>query len=221
VGLADLRIDEQLHIVIPVIRADGTTVHVHAAPISREVFQRYWRPMARAYNYILQQQLVVVGPRIAGLALRDAARDHGELDGPTGVEAGLLTEIQRLANVVAPSPTGWQMIPYADALRDGAIDQEDADEIEGVLVFFTLAWRLHRIQDRRDWIAGVVVVWGARTLSLNLSEFANSLTTSTETGNIGATHPAPFSPPSLTGQPMLVSPSASASGPTISPGIAA
>jgi hypothetical protein len=219
-----MRIDESLNIVIPVDRADGITIHVPAAPISREVFQRFWRPMARAYNEILQEQLVVTGPRIAGLALRDAARAIGMLDGPMGVDAGLIAEIRRLANVIAPGGNGhpgWQLIPYADALRQEIIDQDDADEIEGILVFFTLAWRLHRIQDRREWITGISAVWGAQTSSLTLSEYANSLTTSTATANTGATPPAPSSLPSSIGPQTPASPTASPIGLTISPGIAA
>lgn len=218
-----MKIDEQLHLTMTVDSDDGSVIHVHAAPVSREVFQRYWRPMSRAYEEILDQKLVVTGPRIAANALRDAARELGILDGPTGVDAGLMPEIRRLTNVLVAGTNGhagWQPIPYDDALRADLLTQDEADEIEGILVFFTLAWRQHRKADRRDWIIGVSAVWGALTSSLNLSAFANSLPTSIATGSIGATPPAVFSPPSSIGLPMTGFTASLLTEATTSPGIA-
>lgn len=221
-----MHIDESLNIVIPVDRDDGTTVHVHAAPITRECFKQYWLPLSKAFTLIYSEGLHLAGPRIAALSLQKVAEDLRVWDGPMGVRHGLLPEIRRLANVVAPGAgnghgRGWQMVPYDDAVKAELIDQEDADEIEGVLVFFTLAWRLNRRAERKALIDGLVALWGASTSSQSLSEFAASLPTSTEIANTGAMHPAPLLPPSSTGPAMMDTATASTIGPTMGrfPGI--
>lgn len=219
-----MKIDEALNIVVPVDREDGTTVWVHAAPIGREVFQRFWLPLSKAFALIYGEGLHLAGPRIAAMSLQKVAEDLRMWDGPMGVERALLPEIRRLANVVAPGGSnghsGWQMIPYDDAVKSRLIDQEDADEIEGVLTFFTLAWRLNLRKERRAIIDGLCALWGASTSSASLSEFADSLPTSTGTANTGATPPAPSSQPSSTGPAMKASPTASLNAPMANfPGI--
>ena len=208
-----MQIDEQLNIVIPVDRMDGTRVHVHAAPISRECFQRYGLPLSKAFALIYGEGLQLAGPRIAADALRKVSEDLRVWDGPMGVERGLMPEIRRLANVVAPSGGnghghGWQMIPYDDAVKMQLIDQEDQDEILGVLVFFTLGWRLNLRKERKQIIDGLCALWGASTTSSDFTAFVNGLPTSTETVSTGAIAPAVSSPPFSTGQPMMASPSA-------------
>lgn len=222
-----MKIDEALNIVVPVDRADGTTVYVHAAPISREVFHRYWLPMSKAFAQIYSEGLHLAGPRIAALCLQTVSEQLRVWDGPMGVQRGLLPEIRRLANVVAPGggtnghAGGWQLIPYDEAIKHELIDQEDADEIDGVLVFFTLVWRINLRKERKDLIDGLVALWGASISSLALSEFAASLPTSTATANTGVTPQAPSLPPSSIGQPMTGSLTASPSAPMTasSPGI--
>lgn len=197
-----MKIDEQLNLVIPCDRDDGSTIYVHASPIGREVFQRFWLPLAKAYNQIMSERLFFTGPRVASLMLKQAAETSGAWEGPMGVETGLLPEIRRLANVVAPGAgRGWQMIPYTDAVRDEIIDEEDADQIEGLLVFFTLVWRLHRRADRQMVLSGAVAMWNASISSASLSAFVNSLPTSIATASTGATAPEPYSQPSSTGVP--------------------
>jgi hypothetical protein len=208
-----MKIDEQLYLTIPVDRPDGTTIHVHAASIGREVFQRYWLTMAQAFNEIFQKQLFFTGPRVAAMMLRSKAEADGIWDGPMGVEAGLMGEIRRLANVVVPAEgRGWTPIPYMDAVRDGVIDQEDAEEIDGLLSFFTLVSRLHVRADRARMVRSVAAMWDASTSSLSLSAYANSLATSTVTASTGVTPQAPSLPPSSTGAQALGSKNASGNG---------
>jgi len=221
-----MHIDESLNIVIPVDRDDGTTVHVHAAPITRECFKQYWLPLSKAFTLIYSEGLHLAGPRIAADALRKVSEDLRVWDGPMGVERGLMPEIRRLANVVAPGAgnghgRGWQMVPYADAVKSELINEEDADEIEGALVFFTLAWRLNRRVERKGLIDGLVALWGASTSSQSLSEFADSLPTSTETANTGVTLQAPSWPQSSTGPLTMDTATASSIAPTMArfPGI--
>jgi hypothetical protein len=110
---------------------------------------------------------------------------------------------------------GWNIYPLDHAIAHDMIDIEDTDEIEGVLVFFTLVWRLHRTAARQAILGGGVRLWGASMTSLSLSAFVAGLPRSTETASTGETPPAPSSPPPslgllapdsrpvLTGQPRV------------------
>ncbi len=218
-----MRIDETLNIVIPIDRSDGTGLYVHAAPISRDVFHRYWLPMSKAFALIYGEGLHLAGPRIAAEALEQVSKELRVWEGPMGVQRGLLPEIRRLANVVAPGAgsnghaTGWQMIPYEEAVKSELVEQEDADEIEGCLVFFTLAWRLNLRKERKGLIDGLVALWGASTTLSNLSVFADGLQTSTATANTGVTVQAASLPPSSIGPATTVSTTASPNAPMMAP----
>lgn len=200
-----LRINEQLFLVVPIDRENGGTVYVHAQPIGREVFDRYWLPLSKAFARMYAEGLgVVTGPRIAARMLRMVAEESGSWDGPEGVRAGLVEEIHRLTNVIAPGAgsngsRGAQFIAYDDALKQGMLDEDDADLVEGALVFFTLVWRMHAKSDRLAILNGAVALWGAQTSALNLSAFAASLPTSIATDNTGAISQEASSPPSSTG----------------------
>jgi hypothetical protein len=224
-----MRIDEQLNIVIPVDRANGTTIYIHAAPLSREVFQKYWLVLSKAFAGMYGEGLgSIAGPRIAALMLRRVSESMelrggiNEWNAPDGVENGLMPEIRRMANVAAMatngSGRGWQLFTLEHAIAHNMIDIEDLDEIDGVLVFFTLVWRLHRRADRRTMLDGGVKGWGASTSSLALSAFVASLPTSTETASTGGSPPAPLSPPASTGPQAPASRNASVRPPMISPG---
>lgn len=215
-----VRIDEALNLVLPVDRADGSTVWVHAAPISRETFQQHWLVLSKTFASIFGQGLHhIAGPQIAALALRDRAQEIGQWDGPGGVETTLLGEIRRLANVVIPGqPGGQSFMPLDVAMTRGVIDAEDADQIIGVLVFFSLVWRIMPRRDRRPFMTGAAAMWDASITSQTLTAFAASLPTLNGTGSTGATAPTASSPLSSIGQPAPVLASASSSGSTIAPG---
>jgi hypothetical protein len=217
-----VQINEQLHLTLTVDRVDGSTVYVHAMPISREIFDRYFLVLGKVFSRMYAEGLgIVAGPRLAALLLRQLAQELGQWDGPAGVERGLMGEIRRLANVVAPSANGvagWQIYTYDDARRLGVIDEDDGAEVDSLLVFFTVVWRLHRRQERLTVLAGGASLWGAQTSSLSLSGFVDSLPTSTVTANTGATPPAVSSPPSSTGQEAQDSRPVSGNGQTNFPG---
>jgi hypothetical protein len=92
-----MQIDEQLNLIVPVDRANGTTVWIHASPISREVFQKYWLVLSKAFSGMYAEGLgSIAGPRIAALMLRRVAeemeigRGITEWNKPDGVENGLM-----------------------------------------------------------------------------------------------------------------------------------
>lgn len=220
--MVTIRIDEQLNLVLPIDRSDGAVIWLHAAPISREVFQQHWLVLSKTFMGMVAHELTGL-PQLCGNMLRQMAESLNVWDGPAGVSMTLLPEIRRLANVVVPGGTngasGWQPMPLDEAVRRKMVDPEDADQIEGVLIFFSAAWRLLPRKDRATRTAGAVSVLDASIRSQPLSDFVASLPTLTETASTGATPPAPSSPPSWIGVPGPVSSSASGSATPAFPGV--
>lgn len=183
-----MKLDKRLNLIIPVERPDGSSIYVHSTPISRAVFERYFLLISKTFTAIYTQGLgITAGPRVAAMLLKRLAVEAGEWDGPEGVEAGLMAEIRRLTNVVAPGSNGWQTIPYQEAVDQKHLDEGDASEVENALVFFTVASSMHRKAELTGILEGISKLWGAQTDSLNSTEFANSLQTLTATDNSGAT----------------------------------
>lgn len=182
-----MKIDRRLNLVIPIDRADGT-IYVHSAPISRPVFEQYFKVIAQTFSAIYTQGLgFTSGPRVAAWLLRDQATKAGVWDGEAGVERGLMNEIRRLSNVVVPSARGWTTIPFQDAVDGGSINDDDRSEVENAIVFFIVASSMHTRKELPAVLEGSTALWGAQTTSLNCTEYANSLPTPTATENTGGT----------------------------------
>lgn len=181
-----MRINRNLNLVVPIERADGSQVFVHSTPISSDVFDAYFLPIAKTFSAIYSEGLgVISGPRIADKLLRKISTDMGIWEGPGGVQAGLVAEIRRLTNVFVPGKRGWEMVPFDDAKAAHTIEPDDAVEIEAALTFFTLVSAMHRKSDLPGILGGALRLWGSRTESLSCTEFMNSLPTLTESGNSG------------------------------------
>jgi hypothetical protein len=186
-----MNIDRRLHLVIPIVDDEGKNskviAYVHSSSISSEVFHAYYKPMGRALGSIYQSGLFSMGPRLAHLSLRDAAKELGIWEGEHGVERGLVQEIYRNTVFLRPGKEGWESIPYGQARAQKIITAEDADEIDGAIVFFTLASSLHRRVEAEGIITEASRLWSARIESLNSTEFQNSLATSKKDESFGAT----------------------------------
>lgn len=188
-----VRITRALNIAIPVETAAYGEVHVHAMPISRAVFERYFLVMGRAFTMVFQIGGAASGPTVAALALREAARQIGQLDGPDGVENGLFAEMHRLTNVAVSTPQGWRTMQLLDARKSGpdgggpVLDDDDFAEVEGAISFFTLASRMQRGEVLTTTLDGMLSLWGAQTTSSNVTEYANSLPTPNADASSGAT----------------------------------
>jgi hypothetical protein len=180
-----VRIDKALHLIIPVDRDDGAQIFVHSTPIGSDVFTTYYQVIGRVFNEIYTGGFgVLAGPRIAALLLRDVAKSTNAWEGPAGVERGLVAEIRRLTNVVAPGAHGWEMVPFEEAVNKGVLDKTEASEVEGAITFFTVASCMHRRADRAI-LEGAMKIWSARIESLTCSEFISSLPTSTGAASSG------------------------------------
>lgn len=190
-----MKIDDNLNLVIPVEGPTGTS-YVHAAPISRDVFERNYLLISKTFAGIFREGLgMAAGPRVAAMLMRDVAKEFngvGEdgqplVDGPgTDQCAALMAEIRRLANVLVPTTEGYALVPLQEAIDKRALDPDDASEVENALVFFTVASAMMKRGEKVPFINGAARIWGAQTSSLNSTAFAASLRTSTETASSGA-----------------------------------
>ena len=138
---------------------------------------------------------IISAPRVAAWILRDAAKELGMWDGPEGAERGLAQEIRRLTSVIVLTEKGWEPIPLHEAIAKGSLDEDEGEDIEHAISFFTLAWRYHRKEDRKLVMDGASQLWGGHLESLTYMEFCNSLSTSTGTEIIRQSPPPPPPPP--------------------------
>jgi hypothetical protein len=181
-----VRIDRRLNLVIPIDRDDGLTDYVHSTPISREIFEKYFLVLSKAYAEIYGGGLgVIAGPRVAALLVKKFAAEMGG-QYEKEVTDGLIPEIHRLTNVIV---AGVGMVPYQQALDQKRVSDDDAAEVENALVFFTVASHMHKQQDRTGILQGAASLWGAQTTLSNCTEYAASLRTSTPPASIGGSKP--------------------------------
>jgi len=187
-----LKLDRKLNLVIPVTQDNNVTVYVHAAPISREVFERYFLVISKTHAQILGAGLGwSIAPRVASMMLEKVAKEDDSWEGPAGVARGLIGDIVRLANVAVPDEKGgWTTIPLQQALDQSYFSEDDTAEIKNAVVFFTVASWMYPRADRNAILSEAMKLWGGRTESSNSTEFVSSLPISTETANSGATETA-------------------------------
>ena len=180
-----MKIDKKLNLVIPVESENGS-IFVHATPISRDVFEKYFLVISQTFAAIYSEGLgQVAGPRVAALMLKKIAVDSGSWDGSDGVDNGLMNEIRRLTNVVMPGNNGWVTMQYQDAIECKLISQDDIDEIEGNIIFFICVSAVHKKNLIQGMLAMMSNLWATQISSLNSTEFARSLPISTETVSSG------------------------------------
>lgn len=176
--MAELSLNRKLNFVIPVEVDNGVTVYVHSSPIKRETFEAYYDIFGKTYTAIYSQGYgLYAGPRMTKMIIKDIAEKSKRWDGPLGVEHGLFPEVRRLTNVVLPSKTGWGTKPFEDAINEGMFNEDDLNEIENGIYFFTLASVMNRKSELRPILAYVAATWGAQLESLDCTGFANSLQT--------------------------------------------
>jgi hypothetical protein len=167
-----MKLDKNLNIVQP-IETDTGTVYVHSSPIRRETFKEFFLPLSKTLNAIYAEGLrTITGPRIAGLMLREI--------GGEGITP-LLNEIYRLTNVSALTPDGWQSVGLADAVAQKYLTEDEVEEAEGFIVFFTCVWHVHRKAEISTMLQPLQAVWDVETTLLSATEYRASLPTSTET----------------------------------------
>jgi hypothetical protein len=181
-----MKINKRLNLVIPIETEEHGTFYVHSMPIAREVFARYYLVLSKTLARIYTEQLGIgTGPRVAALLLHDVAKEMEAWDGPVGVEKGLVAEIRRLTNVITLGDSGWGPIPLDVAVRRSMFDQDDLAEVENAITFFILTSAVNKRTQVAPIMEGASQLWGGQVTSLNCTEFAASLRTSTATDNSG------------------------------------
>jgi len=193
-------INRQLNLVIPITRADGSTVYVHSTSIRPETFEFYHLVLAKTWSGFVQNGLDPrSAPSVAALVLKDTAKATPRgigvnwWDGSDGVggESGLLAEMTRLSNVVAPSPDkGWSNVPLQAALDQNMIEADEKAEVMNLLTFFIVASLMPPRVDRENIVRGMASMYELQTTYLNCMEYANSLKTSTQEESSGKNTPA-------------------------------
>ena len=184
--MSTVKLNTKLNLVIPVDQSDGVTIYVHSTPIGHEVFETYYKPIALAWTRIYAGGFTYAsGPRVAKLILREVSQSLGMWDGAQGVQAGLIAEINRISNVLLPNGKGWEQIALEDAIRKKVFDPDDLSEVENAICFFIVACAMHKKAELKGVLEAVANIWGAQFVSLNITEFKNSLVTLTETDNTG------------------------------------
>ena len=171
-----MKIDRQLNVVIPITRDDESTIYAHVTPVSREVFDANFIVMSKAFAAIYAEGLNhIAGPMVAMRVIKHVAKD---LKMEQEVATGLLAEIRRLTNILAPP--AFAPIPLDVALQQEIISLEDADEVENAAAFFTLSSAMHRRQDRKSFMERAASLWGAQVTSSTIMESSASWLKSTQ-----------------------------------------
>jgi hypothetical protein len=196
-----MRIDKRLYLIIPIYADEDSgeiVAYVHSAPLSEEIVDRYFMVLGQTYSTIFSQGLgLAAGPPHAMRVLKHVATERGvwfdeAKSNALGVERGLVEEIRRLTMVAALNKEGkWDQLPLQVAVDRGVLTSEDRTEVENAIVFFIVASATLGRAQRPGMLRAAAALWGAQVSSSNFTEWANSLRTSTVTGNSGAKSPAP------------------------------
>jgi hypothetical protein len=198
-----MQINAALNLAFP-IRSDDAgnpTIWAYHTPINRVVFEASYRLIAATKAALFSKGIgyaADAGPRIAALALMDAARqdaiERGDVSADnvpnvTGALA-LLADIKRLTMVLAPGPQGFDLLPVDAAVSRGVIDDDDWREVEAAIVFFTCGYAMAAKAKRQQTADAVASILMGSITSLQPMEFAASLRTSTP---VVSSEPAPQS----------------------------
>ncbi len=170
-----MKIERNLNLLIPL---DGMTIH--SVPISRAVFEQYYAIIGKTYATLAQDGLLLMGPKMALLRLKELAGDTWD-----DVERGLVNEIIRLSNVCMVGDQGWRTVPLAVAMNE--LDEDTLAEVKGQLVFFTCVSKAIKRDQCAAMLDTINGLWGSQTTSLSSTEYMSSLPTSTAPASSGET----------------------------------
>ena len=195
-----ITIDKNLNLVIPLTRADGSKVYVHSTPVRFESFEKYHLVLAKTFSSFAMNGLDPrSGPSVAAMILKDVAKSTVRVpgmdwwDGEDGVggAAGLMADMVRMSNVLTSTKDkGWVTEPLQSALDRNLITGEEKSEVMNILTFFTVVSLVAPKMDRPLLVNGMARIYELQAISLNATEFATSLKTSTIAVNTGEKPPA-------------------------------
>jgi hypothetical protein len=177
-----ISINKKLNLVLP-LETDNGKIWIHSVPISREVFESNYLLLVRTLSDLYANGIgPSFAPRVARLRLKDTAK---EMNDQEDISANLMNEIHRLTNALMPSNGQWQTIPFIEVINRKLIDDQTIAEVENAIVYFTVASAVHLRNELQMAYQGLKNSWNAQTTLLNVTEYGNSLVTSTTKENIG------------------------------------
>jgi hypothetical protein len=177
--MSAISINKQLNLVLPLPRGN-TFIYIYSTPISAEVFDANFVIIGKTFTQLYAEGFgVSAAPRLAAKMMKKIASENNEWEGPEGVRSTLIEEIYRLSNVFIPGEKGWDTVPLHTAIVQKQLDEDEIQEVENVIVYFTVTYAMHRRQDREAIIGSSLKLWGGQLTSLTFTEYRNSLTTST------------------------------------------
>ena len=174
-----MRVDRKLNLVLTVERDEGEAF-VYSSPLHKLVFERYFLTITKTHAAMLEngpEWLIRMGPQTAKLMLKRVAEADGIWEGMEGVQRGLLSEIRRTTCVFMPTESGWDMVPLQHALDKGFFTEDDADEVENAVVFFTVGCASRRKTQADALMSTVFGLLGGSITSSTATEFQASLPT--------------------------------------------
>lgn len=191
-----MRIDDNLKLVIPIrtetvetVHEDGkkedverTVIHAYHTPISREVFEVNYRALSETKARIFGKGTAYAassGPMIASLTFREIAKDIAMERGEKDPDTSLLMEIRRLTTVLAPTASGYELLPVDIAISREIVDPDEWRETESFLVFFTSLFSMTRKAHRKEIGESLAGILRGSITSFPPMEYLDSLRTST------------------------------------------
>lgn len=187
--MAEVALNKKLNIAIPIETESSGKIWAHSVPISYEVFDSNWLLLTKTLSNLYSNGIgPAMAPRIAARMLKDTAK---EIDEKNDISINLMQEIYRLTNILMPNAngSGWRTMPFIEVKNRKMIDDQSISEVENAIIYFIVASALHLRSELPMAYQGLKSIWNAQTTSLNVTEFGNSLMTSTPGETIGENPP--------------------------------
>jgi hypothetical protein len=183
-----VKLNRKLNVVLPPFTTEKGLVYVYSTPIALPVFREHYRMLGRTFTEI--QRLgygPITGPSLASYVFKDEAKAYGD----EAHSEMLLNEVKRLSFVVYPGSTGWANMPFVEAVKRSILTEEQGDEAENFIVYFTCASWI-KLPSEAIAMESLRTLWQAQITSSTVMEFMNSLPTSTPEDSTGETPPTPL-----------------------------
>ena len=91
---------------------------------------------------------------------------------------------------LSASGGNYETVTLQEAIDRRLMSDADVSEVENAITFFIVYSAIQRRKDLAETLDGLAELWGARTSSLNSTEYAASLRTSTPAASTGAAKPS-------------------------------